>query len=98
MTDSPVDIQFQTVPDLFVAGIRFRGDYADIRQRMTQLFEAVQPHITGPLMCLYHALDPASGHDLEVCIPVAQAVPGGRRALLHAARRRDDHLHACGAV
>lgn len=75
--DEPVTTR--QVDDMLVAGVRFRGEYDQVPQRLEQLYEQVKPYVTGKGMLLHYFFDQSAepGQDLEVCYPVSQPVESG---------------------
>lgn len=64
----------QKVDDTLVAGLRFRGHYADVASMLTRLKDAIGPARCGSAIVLYYEHDPVQGHDIEVCLPVTHAI------------------------
>lgn len=64
----------QQVEDTLVAGLRFRGHYADVGERLRHLKAGIGPARCGKAIILYYEHDPVHGHDIEVCYPVDHAV------------------------
>ena len=64
----------QKVADQLVAGLRFRGHYADVPGRLAHLREVIGPARSGKAICLYYEHDPVQGHDIEACYPVSAPV------------------------
>ncbi|MBN1564356.1 MAG: GyrI-like domain-containing protein [Anaerolineae bacterium] len=60
--------------DTFVASMRLRGQVEDIAPRLAQIRAAAGARAAGPGIVIYHDHNPDIGHDLEVCVPVSEAV------------------------
>ena len=60
--------------DLLVASIRFRGQPEDVWAKFEQVRAAVGARAAGPGIVIEHGFDPETGSDLEVCVPVSEAV------------------------
>lgn len=67
-------VTMQSVDDVLVAGLRFRGEVGDVIPAMTRMRSSVEAVRTGPFIRLLHEYNPAAGHLLEVCCPVSEAV------------------------
>jgi DNA-binding transcriptional MerR regulator len=73
MTDVHGEIVEKHVPDIRIAGIRWKGRYCDTGQYFSRLFRAVGRHMAGRPFNLYYD----EGHkeedaDVESCIPVRE--------------------------
>ncbi len=73
--DTP--ITNMTVADTLVAALRFQGQYTDVGKYMEELMAAVGDKNAGPYMALYYDTPEAPVHDIEVCVPVKEAVEKG---------------------
>lgn len=60
--------------DILVASIRFRGQTGEIARKFEQIRTAAGTGAAGPGIVIYHDLNSEIGHDLEVCVPVSEAV------------------------
>lgn len=69
-----LEVSRVTVDDVLVAGIRFRGPYADVGPHMAILIQAVGDRAAGPCLAVYYDSKEVEVHDIEVCVPVAEAV------------------------
>jgi effector-binding domain-containing protein len=71
----PTTISTRTVEDILIASVRFWGQPDDAPARFQALCEPIRSYVSGPMIRLYHAYDPARGYDMEVGVPVSQAIP-----------------------
>jgi len=63
-----------TVDDVLVAGVLFRGPYSEVGPHMAILSQAVGDKAAGPYLAVYYDSKEVEAHDIEVCVPVAEAV------------------------
>lgn len=80
MSSEKTAVSRKVVDDVLVAGIRFLGQHEEIAAYFDQLRGAVEPHIVGPPICLYHRAEdegPTEARNIEVCYPVSRAVEAG---------------------
>lgn len=76
MAEANHTVTSRPVGDMLVASIRFRGAYEEVPERLQQLYQEIQPHVSGKGMMLHYYFDESvgEGHDLEVCFPVSRPV------------------------
>jgi len=70
------ELTVKEVPDLFMASIRFKGQYSEISRHMTRLSEIFSTVANGPAFCLYHDEHHADENmNIECCIPIRKKMP-----------------------
>lgn len=72
-----VPITTKTFDDTLVAYLRFEGQYTDVPGYMGQLRAAVGEKDAGPYMALFYDGPEVPVHDIEVCVPVTEALEVG---------------------
>jgi effector-binding domain-containing protein len=74
MSNEGAAITRKKVDDIFIASIRFRGQYEEIPKYFDKLYAQVKSYVSGSAICLYYGDKTEEGQDIEVCFPVSQAV------------------------
>ncbi|MCD4686037.1 MAG: GyrI-like domain-containing protein, partial [Anaerolineae bacterium] len=67
-------IKRHDLDDTLVAALRFRGQREDIAPAMQRLRDAAGSQATGPGIAITHDVNPDTGRDIELCIPVSQRI------------------------
>lgn len=73
--DAPITTK--TFDDTLVAYVRFEGQYADVAGYMERLAAAVGANDAGPYMVLFYDGPEVPVHDIEICVPVTEALETG---------------------
>jgi effector-binding domain-containing protein len=74
-TAEPV-VERKAAGEMLVASVRYRGRYEEAGKYLDQLYQQVEAYALGPCFALYYENDTEQGHDIEVCVPVSEAVEG----------------------
>ncbi|GAP19885.1 MerR family transcriptional regulator [Leptolinea tardivitalis] len=70
------DVVIKDVPGIFMASIRFKGQYSEINGHLTHLFSVFESVINGPAFCLYHDDHHADENmNIECCLPISRKIP-----------------------
>jgi len=70
------DVTIKNVPDMFIASIRYKGQYSDIDQHLTRLYGIFGTVTNGPPFCLYHDEHHADENmNIECCLPITRKMP-----------------------
>ena len=70
-------VNWKTLDDTLVAGIRFVGQFDLIPGSFEKLVPVIEPYITGTGFTLYHGGNARDGYDIEVCFPVSRPINEG---------------------
>jgi len=90
-------ITTKVLDDVLIASIRYQGSYADMGKYHEELRAAVGALQAGPAFDLLYDMGPGDVHDVEVCMPVKEAVNTGNvktRTLAGGTFARTLHLGA----
>lgn len=75
MNNYSQDIIIKDIPQVLVATIRYKGRYDEFGKYAGKLFKQCTRYINGKPFSLYHDKDyKEEGADIEICVPVKQAV------------------------
>jgi DNA-binding transcriptional MerR regulator len=70
------DVVIKDVPDMFVASIRYKGQYSEIDEHLTRLFGIFGTVTNGPPFSLYHDEHHADENmNIECCLPITRKMP-----------------------
>ena len=74
MSHEGLGITRKRVDDVLIASIRFRGRYEEVGGHIGRLLQRCAKVVCGQPFAVYHASGSAGSYDIEVCVPVTQAV------------------------
>jgi DNA-binding transcriptional MerR regulator len=78
MTNQSNEMVIKDIPDILIASIRFKGIYSEVSGIFGKLMRHCGRYCNGIPFCLYYDADYKDDDaDIEVCIPVKQAVNTG---------------------
>lgn len=73
----PIEVTQKKVEDMLVASIRFTGDVALIPATFDKILAAARSRVNGNPLVLFYPSFGKEGDDVEVCVPVSEAVDPG---------------------
>jgi DNA-binding transcriptional MerR regulator len=75
----PNPVRLTLLPEQMVASIRFRGSYAMLSEQIPLLMQTCAAAVSGAPFSLYYDDHPSEDdNDIEICVPVRQALESGQ--------------------